>query len=256
MLPHLFCVGATAPGPTLPHSPARPGTRSGRRLFPARSVPVAAFVSGGGGGTSEAVVPVSGAFGNPPLPCFSARSFMPLSSCSWKWLRMSCRSSTETATCWPAPQSPFLLAWTLALTLWSASGVSVSRVMTSPAVRSHSWPLDTTVISLATTKVRRAGSSAGGTSPSAGSKLRLPSRACPSYEPPCPPEDCCCSAASCALHFLRDRLLHFRSQRHRAVAGCLACSVPVAPIVARCFGIGFSPGSRKRLAGSPQSRNP
>ena len=30
----------------------------------------AASVSGAGGGTSEAVVPVSGAFGRPPVPCF------------------------------------------------------------------------------------------------------------------------------------------------------------------------------------------
>jgi hypothetical protein len=61
-------------------------------------------------------------------------------------------------------QSDFLLAETLAFTMLSASGVSVSRVMTSPAVSPHSCPFATTERSLSTTKVRLAGSSAGGTS--------------------------------------------------------------------------------------------
>ena len=104
--------------------------------------------------------------GIPFVPCFLASSPIPLVICSWKWLYISCKSSTFTATVEPAGQSPFFVADTLAFTVLSvASGVSVRRATTSPDVKPHSVPLFTAVTSVSTTKVRCSGSKAGGTWP-------------------------------------------------------------------------------------------
>ena len=71
--------------------------------------------------------------------------------------------------------------------------VDISGLMMGKQVRAVDLPLDTT-------KVRRAGSSAGGTSSLAASEAcACPSRARPSDEPLGQSEDCCCSAASSAF---------------------------------------------------------
>src|SRR5579864_2207380 len=126
---------------------------------------LAALESAAGAGTSPSCLPVSGALGSPPVPCFFDSSSMPPVICSRKWLCISCRSSSDTETCLPTAQLFFLLATTFTSTFLSASGVSETRLITSPSVNEHSTPSATTDSSLCTTKTRRLGSSAGNEPP-------------------------------------------------------------------------------------------
>ena len=124
---------------------------------------------------------------------------MPLLRLSAKWLYISCKSSTLTATVAPDAQSPFLVAETLALTVLSvASGVSVRRVTTSPEVKPHSVPSDATAVTaVSTTNVRFAGSSAAGgvvEAVAVAVEVEADRRRCVA-----PAAACACCAANCAF---------------------------------------------------------
>ena len=156
---------------------------------------------------------VSGAFGRPPVPCFDGQVFMPFIDLLLKVVLHFLQVVDRHQTVLPAAQSAFLLLAMLTFTFWSSSGVSVSRVMTSPCVSAHSWPSATTARSSETTNVRRAGSSAGGTSfaPPLAAPLR---RGCGRTRLG---SSACCSR-DLRLHFICDRRLNFRRERYLAAS--------------------------------------
>ena len=122
----------------------------------------------------------------------------------------------------------------LTFTFWSPSGVSVSRVMTSPCVSAHSWPSayyvevrrddEGAVRRIECRRRRISGRRRGRASlPAAGVSrlLRILLR-----------------RLNLRLHFIRDRLLHFG--RERNLAGIAATAAIVAGDLTAITGIGSS----------------